>query len=137
MESTGKLERSQLYLAEFKFDVVHCLGIKHQPADSFSQGKTTGIDQMPIQDEVPVLCIPAFILKKREGTALYIQNYDVLKDRECIGILEVYSIATSSGTEYNKRPNGAYEFIQEPAKDSYCRKASSTVELQGSAFNYN
>lgn len=47
---------------------------------------------------------------------MYTQEYDVLDDNEGIGIPEVYANATSTGTEYEKRPIAAREFTQETTK---------------------
>lgn len=64
---TGKPARQRLYLSKFEVDVVHCAGIKHQAANVSSQIKTTGTDQTPIEDKIPVFYITASIPRKRRG----------------------------------------------------------------------
>lgn len=41
--------------SEFELDVIHRAGISHQAADALSRPKSTGMDQAPIKDEIPVL----------------------------------------------------------------------------------
>lgn len=54
---TGKLVRWRLRLSEFQFNVSHHAGTKHQAPDALLWLKTTGTDQMSIDDDTPVLCI--------------------------------------------------------------------------------
>lgn len=129
MYSKRELVRWQLQLSKFDFDVVHCTCIRYQSADAFWRLKTTRTEQTPIEDQIPVLRNTGPLLLKKGETVMYIQDYDVLNDKEGIGIPEVYDIATSTDTQHYTRLITGQEYIHEQPKDSYCRKAKSTVEL--------
>lgn len=56
-DTSGKLGRWRLRLSEFKFDIIHRVGIKHQTVAVLSRLLTAGIDTTKFDDEVPVLYI--------------------------------------------------------------------------------
>lgn len=43
--------------SKIRLDVIHRAGIKHQATDALSPPKTTGEDETPIKDEIPVLSV--------------------------------------------------------------------------------
>lgn len=49
------------------------------------------------------------------------QTYDVLNDKEDLGIPEVHNFEISADTRYDELPKTAYKFMHEQGKDSYCR----------------
>lgn len=56
-----RLDREAIALAtktsEFEFDVVHCTRIEHQAVEPLLRVGTTGTDEKPNEDDIPVLCI--------------------------------------------------------------------------------
>lgn len=66
MDSKGKMARWRPRLAEIEFDDVHLPGRKNRAAEALSRQITTKIYQMPIEHELPVLCIFASIPSKME-----------------------------------------------------------------------
>lgn len=94
-------------------------GWKNQQADALSRLNRTGTSQTPIQDEIPVLCIITSILLWKRRRALYMQEIHVINDDKCIGIPELYAIATSTDTMYDIHRTTGQEFIHEQTKGSY------------------
>lgn len=96
-------------------------------------------DQTSIEDEIPVLIISAFTPPEKEtlGYVQYIQDLDVLSDKEGIGIPESYAIATSKQAGNNSRHKLQQALIHEQSKNSYGYKASSTVRFLGLTNNYD
>lgn len=69
---------------------------------------------MSTEDEILVLCITASISPKNgEVKVIYVQNYDLLRDKEGIGLLGVYGILTPTWPEQGKRVVTAHDFIHE------------------------
>lgn len=56
-DATGKLARWLLGSSEFGFKVVLRTEVKHQALDVLSSLNTTGMDEYPIEDYVPVLTV--------------------------------------------------------------------------------
>lgn len=68
---------------------------------------------------------------------MYMGAYDLINNKEGIGIPAAQVTATSTDTKHDKRPITAQGSIQEQGKGLYCRQASSTVGLAGSTINYD
>lgn len=67
--------------------MVYLAGIKPQEANALLRLKTTEIDETPIEDKVPVLCLISSISpEKGEAKVMYIQDYHVLDDSEDMGL---------------------------------------------------
>lgn len=75
--------------------------------------------------------------RKGEARIIYMQDYEVLNDKESTGIPAVYAIATLTDTRHDKYPITAQKFIHEQVRDLYCLQPSSTVGLPWSTHNYN
>lgn len=54
-DATKNLARWRLRLSEFEFDSVHRAVVKHHVADALSRLPTTGNNDMPLTEDVPVL----------------------------------------------------------------------------------
>lgn len=54
---TRRLARWQLCLSDFGLDVVHRVGIKHQPADAVSQLLTQEEDNTSLEDELSMFTV--------------------------------------------------------------------------------
>lgn len=95
---------------------------KRQIADALLGMKSTGTNQKPIEDEIPVFMHHRLHPpEKGEG----------------VGLPAVNAVETLTETGHDKRPITAHDSIHKQAKDSYCFQASSTVGLLGSTFNYD
>lgn len=70
--STSKLVHWRLRLSEIGFDVIPPRWYKHQAADELSSLGITEIDQSPMDDDIPVLCITASISSEKNGGWLWI-----------------------------------------------------------------
>lgn len=57
------------------------------------------------------------------------QDYDVMRIKEYIGLLLAYSIATSTETDPDKHSITGHVFVEDPANDSYCLGAAFTLGL--------
>lgn len=55
--ATGKQAQGRLGLFELNFEVIHQGGVKHQKADVLLFLPTTGPDEYPFKDDVPVQTI--------------------------------------------------------------------------------
>lgn len=65
-DSSSKLGCCGLILSNFESNVVQCAGIKHQASETLSRIRTTGKDEIPIEDDIPVVGIsPLKPLKRR------------------------------------------------------------------------
>lgn len=111
------------------------MGKKQQAAECLFRLETTGTDQTPIEDDILIHSITAYIPQKVEGRAIYMQAHDILNDSDGIGILAVHAIAISTETKHDKRPITAQEFVYKPENGSYCQQASATGGLPRSTFS--
>lgn len=61
MDSTGKVGCWWQRLAVLGYDSIHCISMRHQTGDAYSRLRRLKSDQTPIEDDILVLCITAFI----------------------------------------------------------------------------
>lgn len=71
------------------------------------------------------------------GKTMHMPNYDVVNDKEYIGLSAVHDIAKSTDIEQDKSWIDTQELIHEYAKSLCCLQASSKVRLPGPTFNYD
>lgn len=57
LADAGKVARWCHRLPEYKLEVVHRLGAKHQAADALSRLQTNRLEESPVDDDIPVLAI--------------------------------------------------------------------------------
>lgn len=86
---TGALARWSIRISKFKFDVIHRSGMYHQADDALSRLKTTGTNQLSIDDEVPVLCPTASISPgKSRGESYVYAGLRRIKRQNVLGFLK-------------------------------------------------
>lgn len=94
IHSTGKVALGQLQLSGFAFEVGQGAGKMPQVVDDALRLKTTGTDQKLMEEEVPVLCITAFIIPKNGVSKVCICRTTTYKTtKEGIGIPVEFAIA--------------------------------------------
>lgn len=54
-EATGKLTRFLPQLSKYYFTVIHSPGVKLQQADALPQLQTDGLENSPVDDDIPVI----------------------------------------------------------------------------------
>lgn len=90
---------------------------------------------MPVKDEIPVPCITTYFHSgKGEARIMYMQNWDVLIDKEAIGILSVHAIMASMDTKQDEPIVTVQEFTFEHARDLCCCQTSCTIGMPSSTF---
>lgn len=68
---------------------------------------------------------------------MYLQVNDAENDKVCVGLLEVYTLATATrGNDKKPRTTGQLSMEEQP-NDWYCCKTLSTTGFPGSTYNYN
>lgn len=93
------------------------MGIKHQLADTLLSQKTTGpIRQQSWTKYRCYASLPPFP-ENQEAKDMYMQNGDVLKSKEGIGLYALHGIATYTDIEHDERLISAQELPQEEAND--------------------
>ena len=56
-DATGRLARWRLRLADYDYTVEHRRGIVHQAADALSRLPSDGMDETPLDDEIPLFLV--------------------------------------------------------------------------------
>lgn len=72
-----------------------------------------------------------------ESRVIYIHISNLHYNKKCVGILEVYGIATRPKGKNENLPITVQDFIYEEVKDPYCREVSCTKGSPGSTNNYD
>lgn len=98
-DATGVFANWQIRLFEHELDIVHSAGIKHQEADALSKLKSTGTDQMRIDEEITVLSITTSIrLENVEARVICMQCYGEIDDSKGTKTAAVHYIAIKAIT---------------------------------------
>lgn len=126
--TTGKLAILRLQLSDFAFKVVHCVGIKHQSAETLSRLLSIGIDEYLLEGEAPVLMIS----KTQSDGGIAEVDTNILKSRPCNDGMNTVkpafpeSLRVSDGI-FNEEPVMNRELVTSQTLDSYCRKIVTSV----------
>ena len=126
-DSSGRLARWRLRLAEYDYEVQYRPGVKHQLADGVSRLRTDGGDTAPVDDEVP-----CFAVQYDEGSEALLDkvHWDLPQDRpdgcHALAITPEERDAASISVE---------EFLRAQAEDAFCRFAAETVGTPNSKFD--
>lgn len=131
----GKPRHWRLGLLEFKFDVLHCTGTKHQAGDMLLRLGTADEGEKPIGDDLLGLCINPSTPEEREARCMYMTDYVGKSDHRSVRLPELYLLATITKWNDEKALIMPQEFINEQAKDSYCHQTSSTVVVPELTYN--
>lgn len=134
-DASCKLGRRRIRLSEYKFDVVHRAGIKHQVADSLSQLSTDGHAKTVLDEVLPFLTItaaPNMEDAKFDLEIHYLANKN--PDITSPALPAVYTLATSPTPPTEPTTD---EFLAKQPKDAFCRVGASTLGTLGSAYTYN
>ena len=125
-DSSGRLARWRLRLAEYDYELKYRPGIKHQLADGVSRLRTDGGDTEPVDDEVS-----CFVVQYDEGSEALLDkvHWDLPQDHPS-------GCRTLSITPEERDP--AYisveEFPRSQAEDAFCHFAAETVGTPNSKF---
>lgn len=123
-------------LFHFEFDVIYCTGTRHRVADSSVQIRTTGTDQTPAVDDIPVLCITFSNPTKVRGGFSYIHDNDMNYEKD-VGFSALCTTATSTEPEQDYWQISTQDFIYEKTEDLDFRQTSSTTVLLRSTYKYD
>lgn len=137
MNTTGKLVGYYLRLSEFDVEVFLMAVFKHQEANALSQWPTTGMDEAPLQDTLPVLMITEVQPegeKTEKDTNIWQSlpgNYGV--DTVQHDMQEVLQL--SDGID-KQRPLTSSKFVMKKVNYPYCREVGNTAGNPASVYSY-
>ena len=120
---SGRLARWRLRLAEFDYSVVNRPGVKHQAPDALSRLLTSGDDQSPLDDDIP--CFITDTDSNEEELDHRMEDDYSLTEEEVLALREVAQAV---------EPISTPEFLQEQAKDSYCKSLLPETTVDASHF---
>lgn len=86
-------------------------GMKHQAGNTLLRLETTGADQMPIEDRIQYCASTSLSLDRGDARVMYVRAYDVLNDKNSIGLHEVYAIVTPTEPKQDKYPITAHGLV--------------------------
>ncbi|CDF38306.1 unnamed protein product [Chondrus crispus] len=126
-DSSGRLARWRLRLAEYNYEVQYRPGVKHQLADGVSRLRTDGGDTTPVDDEVS-----CFVVQSQEGSASLLGkvHWDLTQDRP-----DGFYVLAVTPEERDVSSISVANFLREQADDAFCRAAADTVGEPNSKFD--
>lgn len=71
--------------------------MKHEAADALLRLRTTGVDETPIQDDIPGLFITLSHPPIEEAAFMYMQEDDAERDQGGVRLPNVYPLAKETG----------------------------------------
>lgn len=125
-------------MSKFDFDAVHQPGLRPQAADTISRLSTAGMDESPLQDDVPVLKIAK---ARPEGGKTRTDSeirYILPGNRGLITVKPAMSEVSQvlDGTD-KKGLLTTSEFVTEQVSDPSFREVSNTLGKPGLVYSYN
>ena len=127
-DSSSRLARWLLHLAEYDNDVQYRPGIKHQLADGVSHLRVKGASSEPVDDEVPCFAVQWRGEKQtpRQGTV----HWEIPVDR---GVAEHTFVVVPEERDVSSVT--VEEFLRKQAEDPFCRSAAETVRNPDSHYD--
>lgn len=93
-----KLVGWRLRLSQFKFDVEHCTGTRHQATGALLLLQTAGADETAREDDIAVLCFTISICPEtEEPRCMYMQENDTASDKQGVELSHLYGLVTEPG----------------------------------------
>ena len=145
-DSTGRLARWRLRLSPFDYDVVHKAGLKHQAPDALSRLTTTGMDDSPIDDEIPdwapesidALALtneaPTTLMLVKDGTTELDDDFPDDPDSPGEPPSET-RLPPSADPAVLDEPISLEELAREQKNDRYCRSVAELVGKPQSQYD--
>ena len=126
-DSSGRLARWRLRLAEYDYELQYRPGFKHQLADSVSRLRTDGGDPAPVDGEVP-----CFAVQYDEGSEALLEkvHWDLPQDR-----LDGCHALAITPEEHDAASISVEEFLSAQAEVAFCRFTAETVGTPNSKFD--
>ena len=129
-DSSGRLARWRLRLAEYDYEVQYRPGVKHQLADGVSRLRVKDALSEPVDDEVPCFAVQwqeEGENPSRRGTVQWVPP-PYRSDGDD------YALAVTP-EERDISPISIEEFLQEQAGDPFCQSAAETVGEPASDYD--
>eukprot|EP00178_Gracilaria_changii_P000278 TRINITY_DN10329_c0_g1_i1.p2 TRINITY_DN10329_c0_g1~~TRINITY_DN10329_c0_g1_i1.p2 ORF type:complete len:220 (-),score=11.84 TRINITY_DN10329_c0_g1_i1:813-1472(-) len=138
--------RWRLRLSEFEFDVVYRAGVKHQAPDALSRMDIDGLDNSPLNDDIP--CFAMELSGNCDCLVATVQDGNVLHENAFLDWDE------PPKGHHDRRPTGTAalavedeqteplpipveEFLEEQAKDPWCKGIAKHVGTAPFRFGYD
>ncbi|CDF38169.1 unnamed protein product [Chondrus crispus] len=127
-DSSGRLARWRLRLAEYDYEVKYRPGIKHQLADGVSRLRVDGATSEPVDDEVPCFAVQWREEEQnpRQGTVHWETPVDPGRAEHAFTVIPEERDVSSVTVE---------EFLREQAEDPFCTAAAETVGNPDSRYD--
>lgn len=123
-DAKRKLARWRLHLAEMTVHVVHRDGINHQAADMLYSLETTGDDQTPLEEEIPLLLLES-VGKELYDIEVHHGWSDQLPENDLQETVETSSPPVAGGLP------SVDELLQAHSLDAFCMRSDILVGTPG------
>ena len=134
-DASGRLQRWRLRLQEFTYDIQYRPGAQHKAADAVSRLSTTGHDDEPIDDDLPVLALTDVDTTQAYGpspddTWLVSKVYPLDSPREAV----LPQVIALTRDQTDVQAISRDELIAEQREDSTCQTYMQEAQQTYSLF---
>lgn len=133
-DATGTLAQRPLRLLEFELDLVHSPGVKHQPAFGLLILWINGLEDRPMDDDIPVLTIERNLpvsSTKTEDNFVCSECEDDVNKKPATTI----ALANETTNKLNQRP--IQESIGKQWKEDVCKMGSALLDMPDWQYSFN
>lgn len=125
--TTGRLARLRLRLSEFHSDNVVRLEIKHQMATVLSRLRKEGVDNSPLEDELPVLLLEQEDLPHKSYSTVFVFDADASLPVHIVDAVDETKVLAPT----------LAEFITAQAADRFSHSTARQLGQEGTQFMIN